>query len=104
MAIVKKSALRVVCAGAFGAAIIAAPVLGASLHPSAGSTTLADVCAQTTTNGSTSVQCGFGGSPGASGFPGFGGNLNSGCLTPYGTYQNCLVQEGLPRASGTGPR
>ena len=86
-------------AGAFAAAIIIAPVVVTAAGPSAASRNVADVCTQTNTNGSVALQCGFGGAPGVGGYGGYGG----GCVTPYGTYQNCLVQEGLPRASGTGP-
>jgi hypothetical protein len=93
---VQHAARRAACAGAFAAAIIIAPAVGMSAAPSSGSRTIADVCSQVTTNGSVALQCGVTGPQG-------GGNYTGGCVTQYGTYQNCLVQEGLPRASGTGP-
>jgi hypothetical protein len=82
MAIVKNSVLRVACAGAFAAAIIIAPVVGISAGPLAGSRTVADVCTQVNTKGSVSLQCGVGGTQGVGGYGG-------GCVTQYGTYQNC---------------
>jgi hypothetical protein len=101
MAIVKNPLLRLGCAGAFAAAIIIAPVVGISAGPGAGSRTVADPCTQANTNGSVSLQCGGAGqsvlAPGAGGIPPYGGG---GCVTPYGTYQNCIVQQGLfPPAS-----
>jgi hypothetical protein len=81
--IVKSSVLRVACAGAFGAAIIIAPVVGVSAGPLAGSRTLADPCTQVNINGSVSLQCGVGGTPGVGGYGG-------GCVNQYGTYQNCM--------------
>jgi hypothetical protein len=90
---VKSSVLRVACAGAFAAAIIIAPVAGISAGPLAGSRAVADPCTQVNTNGSVSLQCGVvGGTQGAGGY--------GGCVTQYGTYQNCNVQEGIfPPAS-----
>ena len=84
MAIVKNRVLRAACAGAFAAAIIIAPVVGISAGPLAGSRAVADPCTQVKTNGSVSLQCGVGGTHGAGGY--------GGCVTQYGTYQNCNVQ------------
>jgi hypothetical protein len=95
MAIVKNPLPRVACAGAFAAPIVIAPVVGISAGLGAGSRTVADPCTQVNTNGSASLQCGTVGTPGVGGYGGFGG----GCSTPYGTYQNCIVQQGIPRAS-----
>ena len=95
MAIVKNSVMRVACAGAFAAAIIIAPVVGIiSTEPSADSRTVADPCTQVNTNGSVSLQCG-------SAPPSVGGS-SGGCITPYGTYQNCMIQRG-PRRLVRGP-
>ena len=86
MAIVKNSVLRVACTGAFVAATIIAPVVEIiSTEPGADSRTVADPCMQVHTNGSVSLQCG--GTP-----PSVGGSSGS-CITPYGTYQNCNIQQ-----------
>jgi hypothetical protein len=87
--IVKSSVLRVACAGAFGAAIIIAPVVGISAGPLAGSSTVAAPCTQVNMNGSISLQCGVSGTQGYGGYGGYGG-----CVTQYGTYQNCIAQRG----------
>jgi hypothetical protein len=84
---VKSSVLHVACAGAFATAITIAPVVGISAGPLAGSRAVADPCTQVNTNGSVSLQCGVGGTQGVGGYGG-------GCVTPYGTYQNCIVQQG----------
>jgi hypothetical protein len=96
MAIVKNPVIRVAFAGAFAAAIVIAPVVGISASPGAGSRTVADSCTQVKTNGSVSLACGVVGTPGVGSYGGYSG----GCTTPYGTYQNCIVQQGMPRMNG----
>ncbi len=90
--IIKNSVLRVASAGALAVAIIIAPVVEISAGPSAGPGTVADPCSQVNTNGSASLYCGVGGTPGVGGY--------GGCVTQYGTYQNCIIQQGIiPPAS-----
>ena len=76
--------VRAVCAGAFAAAIVIAPVVWIAADPGAHSRSVADVCSQVSTNGSVSLQCG---TPPVGGPPGYTG----GCVNAYGQYQNCIV-------------
>jgi hypothetical protein len=77
-------------AGAAAAAIAAAPA--ASADPmscvSAGGATQCQTPGNVQINATPPVQ-----TAGAFGYGGYGG----GCTTPYGTYQNCVVQQGIPR-------
>jgi len=94
MAILKSRLVRGAYAAAFAAAVVVAPAAGLSV--TAQSRTVADPCTQVNTNGSVALQCGAGATPGIGGYGGYGG----GCTTPYGTYQNCIVQQGgFPPAS-----
>jgi hypothetical protein len=77
--------VRAACIGAFAAAVVIAPVVGIIAGSGADVRTVADPCTQVSTGGSVSLQCGtqpIGPSP----------NYTGGCATPYGTYQNCIVQ------------
>lgn len=49
----------------------------------------ATVCAQGSINGAVGSQ--FVQAPGAGGIPPYSGGS---CATPYGTYQNCIIQQG----------
>jgi hypothetical protein len=89
MAIGKSSVLRMVCAGALAAAIIIAPVVGVSAGLGSDSRTVAAPCTQVNTNGSVSLQCG-----GAPPNVGNSGSFSNSCVNAFGTYQNCMSQEG----------
>jgi hypothetical protein len=83
--------VRATCAGAFAAAIVITPVVGISAGAGADFRTVADPCTQVNTSGSVSLQCG-------SQRVIDSGRYSGGCTTPYGTYQNCIVQLGPPGA------
>ena len=74
------------------AAILIAPVVGISAGPGADSRTVAAPCTQVNSNGSVSLQCG-----GAPPNVGSSGSFSNSCVNAYGTYQNCIVQQGPAR-------